>query len=357
MATEQRQSAPDLTRLLERQFPGRDDFFQLIRVAERLHNRAARDGKTVRVGTDGPPAAEALRFEAATSTAFAPGAVKHIQDNQDMAAPAHVSVNLLGITGPSGALPHHYTTLVQQRLRRKDHALADFLNIFNHRLISLLYRAWAKHKPAINEEYHDTASPSAYTRTVQTLAARPPGDRVQSSLYYGGHFSRRNRSAASLRQILQDFLRHPVAVEPFVGQWLQIPRSQRFRLGQPSVARGERLGDGVLIGHRVWDAQSRIRIDIGPLSSAEHETLLPSEPRYRALCRLLRAYLPAHLTVELRYAIRDEHGADGRRRLGDNARLGWTTWARSGADGLRHARYLLPAGMPAGGSDTRNKED
>jgi type VI secretion system protein ImpH len=48
--------------------------------------------------------------------------------------------------GPSGVLPYNYTELVIDRLRNKDRALAEFLDIFHHRMISLFYQAWEKYR-------------------------------------------------------------------------------------------------------------------------------------------------------------------------------------------------------------------
>ncbi|MCH8504495.1 MAG: type VI secretion system baseplate subunit TssG, partial [Ectothiorhodospiraceae bacterium] len=132
--------------------------------------------------------------------------------------------------------------------------------------------------------------------------------------------------------------------------------AQRFRLGRPAAARGERLGGGLLLGQRVWDAQSRIRIHIGPVSSADHEALLPPEPRYRALLSLLRAYLPPHLSVELRFTIREEEDASAGRALGNGMRLGWTAWARSKGAGTRHASHMLPDSSFAGSNSSFNRE-
>ena len=45
-------------------------------------------------------------------------------------------------------MPRHYTELLLQRIREKDFSLRDFLDLFNHRLTSLFYRAWEKYSLA-----------------------------------------------------------------------------------------------------------------------------------------------------------------------------------------------------------------
>ena len=57
---------------------------------------------------------------------------------------------------PAGVLPEHYTSLVIERshLRLKDHALREFLDLFNHRLISLYFRAWEKYRFPVAYERH-----------------------------------------------------------------------------------------------------------------------------------------------------------------------------------------------------------
>ena len=58
-----------------------------------------------------------------------------------------MTVNFIGLIGPLGVLPHalHRTDRgapVCARCR----TLRDFLDIFNHRMISLFYRAWEKYR-------------------------------------------------------------------------------------------------------------------------------------------------------------------------------------------------------------------
>src|SRR5437016_5072772 len=61
-----------------------------------------------------------------------------------------VTVSFLGMTGPCGALPLHYTHLLM-RLAREGRgsertALRDWLDLFNHRAVSLFFRAWEKYR-------------------------------------------------------------------------------------------------------------------------------------------------------------------------------------------------------------------
>src|ERR1700743_1394405 len=56
---------------------------------------------------------------------------------------------VFGLGGPDGPLPYADQEWLQQRARQKDHAPAEFLDLFQHRLISLLYRVMRKHRVAV----------------------------------------------------------------------------------------------------------------------------------------------------------------------------------------------------------------
>ena len=96
------------------------------------------------VGRFHHPATEIVRFSAHATLTFPASEIQSLDWREDL--PPWMAVNFMGLTGPVGVLPLYYTELVMERLRSRDTGLRDFLDIFNHRAISLFYRAWEKYR-------------------------------------------------------------------------------------------------------------------------------------------------------------------------------------------------------------------
>ncbi len=109
---------------------------------------------------------------------------------------------------------------------------------------------------------------------------------------------------------------------------LEVPT--RTRLGRP----GSSLGDGAVLGPRVWDRQGKFRIHLGPLTLAEYESFLPSTirggrearggRRLRELVDWVRFYLSFELDWDVRLHLKP--GEIPVLQLGRAGQLGWTTW-------------------------------
>ena len=120
---------------LERE-PFSFEFFQAVRLLQQLRPERGR------VGRYGNPDDEAVHFGATPATAFPASEIQALEPDGE--GPSRLVVNFMGLTGPQGVLPLEYSELLADRVRQRDHSLRDFLDLFNHRIISLFFRAWER---------------------------------------------------------------------------------------------------------------------------------------------------------------------------------------------------------------------
>lgn len=337
------------------------DFFQAVRLLERLYP----DRQPV--GFDHLPAREVVRFRVHPPLTFQPSAVHDIIDHAEEDLPAEMVVAFMGLYGQQGALPQHYSELILRRMSAKDRTLRDFLDLFNHRLISLFYRAGTKYRFWIPSE-------RTYTREGRLQAEEPEKhrsfvmrDRSKQDLFsqiltdlsglgmsplrfrtdirqklegrtaisddslrfYTGLLAQRHRSAVGLETLLQDFFETGVRVVQFAGQWLVLDQEDQSQM----VAGGNmHLGLSCVAGDRVWDVQSKFRICLGPLRYEEYCRFLPPGSAFRPLTQLARLYAGAHFDFEIELGLltREIPPCQLGASEGFGARLGWNTWIQSG---------------------------
>lgn len=310
---------------LERE-PYSFEFFQAVRLLQQLHPERGR------VGRYGNPDDEAVRFGATPATAFPASEIQAMEVEDG--SPPRLVVNFFGLTGPQGVLPLEYSELVADRVRQRDHALRDFLDLFNHRMVSLFFRAWertrehgsaiARGDDALNDHLLDLAgmgTPGLAAQLGLPTAALP---------FYVGLLAMPTRPAVALELLLQDYFGVPVEVEQFVGGWYAIDEASQCALGDDSTASSQ-LGFGAVAGDEIWDLQARARVRIGPLSRAQYDTFLPTGRAYRELRALTKFFTGEQVDIELQLVLaRDDVpsvalGADTQ----PATPLGWCTWLRS----------------------------
>ena len=68
-----------------------------------------------------------------------------------------MTVNFIGMAtaGSFGSLPTRYTEEIREQETHKNFALRDFFDLFNHRFVSLFYRAWEKYRLPVQYEAGD----------------------------------------------------------------------------------------------------------------------------------------------------------------------------------------------------------
>jgi len=302
-------------------------FFQAVRLLERLTPERSP------VGGYGDPGAEAVRFGVPPSLAFPASEIQALELKQD--GPAAMKVNFMGVTGPQGVLPHEYTLLVADRLRAKDTALADFLDLFHHRLISLFYRAWRKYRFAAARE--DGRDDPLGEHVLDLIGLGIRGSRIplpfpaEALVSRAGLLVPQPRGAAALQQLIGDFFGVAVEVTQFVGGWYPLSLPDRCPLSDEEETAANQLGRGAVAGDEFWDQQAKVRVRLGPLDRTTYDTFLPGGSAHQPLAALLRFFSHDQYEFEMQLvlAAEDVPGV----RLGgsgeDEPRLGWSTWIRS----------------------------
>jgi type VI secretion system protein ImpH len=298
-------------------------FYQAVRLVLRL------SGSLEPIGSFLHPAKEPLRLGTNPSLAFPAAEIQSLTQNPDQAP--MMTVNFFGLDAPVGVLPTRYIEIVLERMRARDTTLRDFLDIFNHRLISLLYRAWEKYRfPVAYERTRDDAF-TGYLLALIGLGTPGLRDRQavpdQALICYEGLLAQFPRSAASFRNLLSHYFGVKVDVQPFAGSWRPLGPESRTRL-EGGYSKSESLGVGMVLGDEVWDQQSVVRVRLGPLTLPEYKRFLPKGSAHQPLKSIARFFCGEDLDVEVQLVLNREEAprfaldAPG----ADPPRLGWLGW-------------------------------
>jgi len=104
------------------------------------------------------------------------GASEMVADFKHQETPAEMTVNFLGLAGGLGALDIPTTESVLRQQSRNDQPFRDFLDIFNHRLVSLLYRIRKHHRVGLGVDARrgSDVSPSVFANRARYSESSGP---------------------------------------------------------------------------------------------------------------------------------------------------------------------------------------
>ena len=254
------------------------EFFQAVRLLERLYP------ENKPVGGTALPHEEMVRFRSRITLDFPSSEVHELRTRpgNEEEPVLEMLVNFMGMVGPSGVLPTHYSELVLDRIRYRDTAMWAFLDIFTHRSVSLFYRAWAKYRFPVNYERGDDELTS-YLFDLVGLGTKGLRGRMgvedESLLPYVGLIAQKPHSANAIENMIEDYFGVEARIEQFRGQWIELSKDDHTRVG----LRNSSLGRSTIVGTRIWDQQSRMRIRLGPLTLRKFQEFLPNGTAHTAL--------------------------------------------------------------------------
>jgi type VI secretion system protein ImpH len=305
--------------------PWKFDFFQTVSLLQDLaeQNQGQSDPAS-RIGQFALPSEESVRFTVPHTTAFPTAAVPQIRWNSQQRR-VDVEVNFIGLTGPSGVLPEPYNDRLRDISSSAKHAerdaLRDWLDNFNHRLISLFYGAWAKYRFPIKTRSRlvrrsgGNQEPAGIHVALAAIAGldrsvinNDDENEHQSSkidrdewLGLAGVLAQRPMNVTNLTSALERCLGVDINIVQFQGCWLDIDQDTQSRLG----VENHQLGTNVVLGERIWTRQQRILIEVGPLDQHDFQRFLPpSETNpadgYLRLRQLVEVFVGSTLQFDIR---------------------------------------------------------
>ncbi len=264
-----------------------------------------------------------VRFKSDPSLAFPVSDVSRVEVVEEDGEQYHVvTCTFMGLCGVGSPLPVAY--LMELGLEGNE-VVRDFLDIANHRLMVLFFRAWQRYR------YLFQLAPDRADALSTLLLAlggfhREGLDAVggitpRFLIYWSGLLSQRPASAHTLETMLRAVVHPGVTIEECVLRRVRIPEGQTFRLDP----RRARLGRNVTIGRSVWDRTGKFRVWVKAITLAQLPDFLPGGDRLERLDRVVRLVLNARLDYDVALEL-NTRGMAGLPVGGRGVRLHLTTW-------------------------------
>lgn len=290
------------------------------------------------------PCDEPVRFKVNSSLGFPSSDLSHLQKSSTAdykkAYEYELEVNFLGLHGVDSPLPSYFMEEVAQLLP-EDAVQKYFLDFFNHRLLSILYRVWRKYRYYIrfqaNAEddfsQHIFALFGMYAPEMRTINNESTDADTEGSikwnqlLAYSGLLASRNRSPQVICGVLShtfDFNRDgiEISIDSFVLRKVVIPAHQRWRLGENNSS----AAVNAVVGSKVADRSGKFRIVIRHLTFSRLKRFLPRGEDYKTLKKLVEFMLKDQFAYDLKLYLRSDQTPPMTLQANSEGRLGWSSF-------------------------------
>ncbi|MDR3285163.1 MAG: type VI secretion system baseplate subunit TssG [Holosporales bacterium] len=238
-------------------------------------------------------------------------------------------VNFTGIAGIQGPLALIYTEKVFRETRAGKKIFARFLDIFNHRIISLFYEA-PKSIPGYSDEPPQKSIIGGLLKAFGGIDQSEENeeswnDYTKYLITYKSMFWQRVRSTINLKQMLQNFLNTKIHISEFVGNFFNISDKEVTKIGRLN-GNLITLGRDSVLGDRVWRQNTRINITVLEVDFKTYETFNPYKngKNLEHLLQICKSYIPAFIRTQ--FFIKIDQKFKKKTILMEKHHLGFDTW-------------------------------
>lgn len=245
---------------------------------------------------------EPVRFRPHPGMGFPASEIKSFEAAEYPHLPPTVRTTFMGLYGVESPLPTHYIDDITQR-REGYEATADFLDIFNHRLITQYYRIWRKYSYPANFEEGGKDKTSQYLLGLAGLgidgctdSIAAPASRFLALLPVMLLPGRTAEGMTSLVRLLAPNTKAKI--------WHHDKR--RVPLKKPltmSVSQPVTLTNRPVMGNYATDVNCQVLMRLTTTAPEEAQGWLPGGELHRDLMALLHVYLGSRLDVRLQLCV------------------------------------------------------
>ncbi len=262
-------------------------------------------------------------FQSNPSLGFAASDVSALVQRED--GRLEIETTFLGLTGAQSPLPGY---LLEEILTEDETGVRRlFLDFFNNRLITLVYRIWRKYRYYVR--FQEGASDKFSAQLFALVGLADPDLRGETPinwckmLSYAGMLAGRSRSP----QVVSGIIAHcfdieEVEIRQWVSRRVDIRPEQQMKLGMNNM----NLGVNTVIGQWVADCNGKFILVLKGLSQQRYRDFLPTGKEYLPLCKLVEFVLREQMAYDLELHLED--GATSSLILDKNREipLGWSTF-------------------------------
>jgi len=301
----------------------RFSFYRLVYLLERTFPKAPP------VGQLGPVSEERVRLRADPSLIFASGDVSELDQHKypDSVERVRVTNAFLGLYGSASPMPPHFVEKIAlDDYQGGPQPVREFIDVFHHRLLALLYRTWTKYRFAVMYRKNGT---DPFTRRMFCAVGIDGMKDAETALNrflhlrYAPLLASKSRSVRGLQVVLDDMFGHMgVKIEQFIGHWTLIEKPNRNKLG----VMNHQLGESMTLGRYVYDGTGRFNVVLGPLSYDDYLSFLPGGHRRPMLRSIVATFTRGQQDVILELHVKTDEAP--RFQLGSprSASLKRTAW-------------------------------
>lgn len=244
----------------------------------------------------------------------------------------NILLNNLSLAGMYGALPDTYGEEIADR---KNQDMRDFLDIFHHRLMGLLYRFYRKNRIFLGSKNVKNNIIGKILHNLTGLSLFQKQFQFQETGVFPlfNLFWKNGTSIAGVQELIRGYFHVKTKVVPFLGGWIYPDKDVLSYLSKSYQA----LGKSLFIGRKTWDDTYGFTVCVGPMDFETYVSFIPpTQQNFPILKQLVFYYIDNSYHVRLQLHLKSD--TVSALRLGKRSYLNFATWLSPASTHIRDTR-------------------